>query len=500
MDYMIKLKFIVIIVFVMTSLKLNSGIVNEQEIERLSRAYGYIIGQDYHLTLIEKEYPDLKIEVIKARLHFNSSFSKAKKIIESELERIFGDYFNDFKSEILNKSYNILDNLDLDKDYAIDFLHEVNLRAEGFIESPVFETLLTYEFIDDPSCELSNGFIYTYTTKNHPKSKGVTINAKLPLSWKQEESDRPNIINKFTSKNYNSIGIVQFMVKDIGLSDDYVVTNEGIYDIFEDNTIKQTIPKGSTFISSNRIVLDGLAGNQIIFKTTQTSLDIENTFQSVHFVTIYESKIIFLQCSVYSIEEKQLDDTFNKFLPLFRKIANSLVFPDQYNQTTNTEKKQLKKTDNTFEQNTINHIPLEKLGNIQIAVTREPTNGLTEEHFKDPEIVKIIEEMSIEKLLEKSKQVYLNQGGTEEFDFTDFSINSDSWNLTIDDKNFVIVKINFEDLIQLITIIGIKNDVFIKISGIRNGSLPIPHSYGPCAKKMEEVFEINIPKLNPVIK
>ncbi|MCK4664801.1 MAG: hypothetical protein KAT68_18160 [Bacteroidales bacterium] len=133
-------------------------------------------------------------------------------------------------------------------------------------------------------------------------------------------------------------------------------------------------------------------------------------------------------------------------------------------------------------------------GDIQIAITREPTNGLTEEHFEDPEVIKIIEDMVTERIVERSKQAYHNQGGTEEFDV---SINSESWCLTIDGKNFVIVKVNIEDLFQGTIIMGIKNDVFIKISGVRTGSIPVPHSYGPCAVKMEEIFGIKFPKLKP---
>jgi hypothetical protein len=131
---------------------------------------------------------------------------------------------------------------------------------------------------------------------------------------------------------------------------------------------------------------------------------------------------------------------------------------------------------------------------VQIAITREPTNGLTEEHFENPDVITAIEETVVEGILERSKQVYYNQGGTEKFDAT---FDSESWCLTIDGKNFVIVKISIKDLIQSTIIMGIQNDVFIKISGIRKGSDPVPHSYGPCAVKMEEIFGIKFPKLNP---
>jgi len=499
MNYFIKLKFIIVIVFAMFSIELYS-VINESEIEVVSRTYGYIMGQEYYLTKIENEYPELKLEVIRVRLNFNSSFGRAKIIIENELETIFRDYFNTFKSETLNQISKMLEDIHFDKNYAIDFLKEVNSRAEGYIESPVLETLLTYQFIDNPSKEFSAGFLNSYSTKGHPKTKDIIINAKLPLSWKQEEAERPNIVQKFVSNNGKGLETILFMVKDLGLPNDYIETKEELNDFFTESELKQMIPEGSNFISAKRIVLDGLVGGQVIFKTTQERLDFSITMKSVHFITIYEGKIIFLQCWVYSVSDDNLNDRFNLFLPLFRKVANSLVFPNQYIEKNNIEAKRDNNSENSVDVTTKNNVSEKINDEIKIAVTREPTNGLTEDHFKDPEVVKIIEDMSIEKILERSKQAYLNQGGTEGFDVSDFSINSDSWCLTIDGKNFVIVKINFEDLIQLTTIIGIKNDVFIKISGIRSGSRPIPHSYGPCAIKMEEVFGIKFPILNPLNK
>jgi hypothetical protein len=499
MNYFIKLKFIIVIVFAMYSIELYS-VINESEIEVVNRTYGYIMGQEYNLTKIENEYPELKIEVIRARLNFNSSFGRAKKIIESELETIFGDYFNTLNSEALNQISKMVEGIDFDKNYAIDFLQEVNSRAEGYIESPVLETLLTYQFIDNPSEEFSRGFLNSYTTKGHQKSKGITIKAKVPLSWKQEEAERPNIVQKFISNNGKGLEVFLFMVKDLGLPEDYIITKEELNEFFTVNELKQMIPENSDFVSAQKIYLDGQVGGQIIFSSTIKRLDFSIGLKSIHYITIVEGKMFFLQCMISSYNNQDLSDRFNLFLPLFKKVANSLVFPDQYIKKNIIEAKRNNNSENSVDVITENNVSEIVNDEIKISVTREPTNGLTEEHFKDPEIVKIIEKISLEKIMDKIKQTYLDQNDTEGFDYTDYSINSDSWNLEIDGKNFVVMKINFEDLIQLITIIGIKNDVFIKISGIRNGSLPIPHSYGPCAKKMEEVFEINFPKLNPVNK
>jgi len=122
---------------------------------------------------------------------------------------------------------------------------------------------------------------------------------------------------------------------------------------------------------------------------------------------------------------------------------------------------------------------------ISVAVTWEPTNGLTEDHLKDPAALEIIEEISIEKLTKRCEQAYYAQGGTGKFEAI---FDTESWCVTVKNKNFAILRINYKDTIQLTSIMGIKDNMFVKISGLKTGDDLVPHSYGPCAEKMKEIF------------
>jgi hypothetical protein len=128
---------------------------------------------------------------------------------------------------------------------------------------------------------------------------------------------------------------------------------------------------------------------------------------------------------------------------------------------------------------------------IQILVTRENADGLSEKDFENPDIVEIIEYMITEKILLRAKQAFINQGVADD---TDVSISSESWCLTLKNRNFIVVKVNLENIVQSTIIIGIIDDVLIKITGNRTGSLPVPHSYGPCADKAEEIFGVKFSK------
>ena len=128
---------------------------------------------------------------------------------------------------------------------------------------------------------------------------------------------------------------------------------------------------------------------------------------------------------------------------------------------------------------------------IQVAVTYEETSGLTEQHLKDPDVLKAIEEITAEKMEERSKQAYYAQGGSGDFDV---SFDSESWCMTIDGRNFAVVRAGYKNVIQSTSIMGIQNNAFVKISGFRMGEKIVPHSYGSCAEKAEEIFGVKFIK------
>lgn len=127
-------------------------------------------------------------------------------------------------------------------------------------------------------------------------------------------------------------------------------------------------------------------------------------------------------------------------------------------------------------------------GKILVSVTREETNDLTERHLGMPTAAKVIEDKLVDKLKERTEQAYRADGGRGKYPGT---IESQAWSVTVKGKNFVIVKINASGTFQMTSIMGIKNDVFVKVSCAREGIDPVPHSYGACADKMKETFGVS---------
>lgn len=315
-------------------LKIDSIGVNivkskSQEINKLSRTFGYLKSQEYSLDLIRQTFPELEKEVLKSELEFEISFKNASTRIDKRLRVVLGSEFQTFESQ-LSDQLKLLISSNITKEIALQFIQEVRNRAKGNIESPVLETLLTYQFIEAPENEFLRRFIQTYSTQNHPKSKGVTINYKLPNSWEEQEGDRPNIIKKYISENGDGKEIVMLMVKDLELSSEDELSQSELYDFFSESSLKELVPENNEFISAKNIILDNYTGGQIIYRSIHKRLDLTFDFQSIQYITIYNGKVIYLNCMVYAKSPEELSERFELFYPLFRQMANSLILIDQY--------------------------------------------------------------------------------------------------------------------------------------------------------------------------
>lgn len=131
---------------------------------------------------------------------------------------------------------------------------------------------------------------------------------------------------------------------------------------------------------------------------------------------------------------------------------------------------------------------------INVFMTRESTNGITEKHLKDPNAIKTLESLLVKQWLDESEKAFYSQGGKGKFKISADLIDSKSWSITVDGKNFAIIRMSFRKKIQMTSIIGIKNDVFIKITGVREGENPVPITYGPFSDKVKDVFGVKLLK------
>ncbi len=298
----------------------------------LGRAYGYYTGQKFSIERIKQLYPALAGEAAKAQARFDVVFKASYDNIGKELKAGLGPRWDAYEKQLSDQLTTSL--ASLDQAAAENFIREVGLRAKGQIESPVLETLLTYnpEFQNDPAKEFLSGFTQIYRTKDHPKAKGVDFQIQYPRSWRAKEGLRPNVIQLITSQNGRGFENTALMVKDIDLPRGYVVTEEELDDFFSPEEMRDMVPEEATFISAKPVVIDRHKGGMIVWEQIAQRVDRKVYTRNVQFVTLYKNKMLFLQCMVGSVSDDpaSLRATFEKYEPLFKLIANSFVIQDQY--------------------------------------------------------------------------------------------------------------------------------------------------------------------------
>ena len=325
------------IVFLFLVLAANTQTVVAQTIEDplykdLSRTLGFVMGQRFTLNIIKTEYPNLALLVQVAESEFESSFSNAEKNISYALQEMLEEEYPEFLETLEKQGSALISSQQFNQEVATNFIAEVELRARGEIPSPILETLLIYQFIDWPMEEFTLGYNRVFRTKNHPKAKNVDFQVRYPISWRPEEGERPNIIQKFTSENGRGLEGFSLMVMDIPLPPDYTITEQDLDDFFVESELKGMVPEGGKFISAKPIVLDKHKGAMILCDSTVQRVDMTITTRILMFITIYEKKMIWINCFVSALpgEESELQERFNRFEPLFKMIANSFIIQEQY--------------------------------------------------------------------------------------------------------------------------------------------------------------------------
>jgi len=296
----------------------------KSEYNLLKRVYGYLYAQQFELSTIKELFPQLADDVNKAEFDFNIAFGVSKTNIEKKLKDLLGKDYEAYIANIRNIDIYI-DKENMTIESASSFIKEIKERANGAIESPILETLLTYQYMEKPANEFLSGFYYTFSTEEHPKSKGINLEIKIPKSWLKQEGDRDNIVQKFISNNGTGTELILIMIKDIPGTGDNILSEDEIERYFDEDEHRKFLPQGSRYISSKNIMIDRNQGVQISFEQKVTRLDMDILMQSINYITIVKNKLIYVQCLVSEDEKEGLSSHFDRFTHLFRLIANSIV-------------------------------------------------------------------------------------------------------------------------------------------------------------------------------
>ncbi|MBL7203189.1 MAG: tetratricopeptide repeat protein [Desulfobacteraceae bacterium] len=326
--------------------------VDTKVLKHLNQTYGFLLGQKFTLTRIQREIPELSDQAARAQSKFNVLFASAGKNLEKTLAELFGDSWPELKGKIQRQIRDLLSKSNLTQKGAINFIELVNKRGNGQIETPFLQTLLMCDpqFQQNPVREVGTGFKQTFRTQEHPKAKGLDFQIEYPRSWSAREGRRPNVIQFFKSSYGKGFVSASIMTKDMLLEIGDELTSQELSHLntlsgakeiasqaFSDSNLKKMAHSMGMSnvrdIGTKKIVLDRWPGAMLDFVGEQQRLNFTVTMYNKIYLAIYKKYMLFLQCMVGkrpSDDEAAFKKRIAKYSSLFHWMANSLVIHSQY--------------------------------------------------------------------------------------------------------------------------------------------------------------------------
>jgi hypothetical protein len=303
--------------------------------KQLCQAYGFVLGQESTLELIEKKFPDLTTATKEAWFAFNSTaLGECVKGVEDELSKDLGEKWPEYKKMMADQMSDLTNKQEFTRQQASEFLAEVRKRAKGNIPESIRMSLLSAHprYSKSPGLEIADGWKQTFRTKGHAKAKGVDVSISLPASWSKREGNRPNIVQVFHSGAGHGPIMCNLIIGTLPLPAGYKPTSAELKEYFQPAELRARLPEGASFIDAKEIVLEGSPAGMLVFDQTGQRLDIKFKMRMTQFEIIHGTSMVGLQFAIADIpgSASSLDDLQKQFLPTFKMIANSYVCNDRY--------------------------------------------------------------------------------------------------------------------------------------------------------------------------
>ncbi|MCB0459861.1 MAG: hypothetical protein KDC74_07590 [Flavobacteriaceae bacterium] len=282
---------------------------NNDEYVALCKAFGFLHGQQSTINFIKENYPELKTKAEEANIQFDSKFGLAMSNIDTQIKKLLGDkfdYFVNSYNQQISEGFKSVNKNSIQN--ASFFIEEINNRSNGYIQTPIFENILHYQYKDNPEGEFAKNYVNSYEINVISNDKKATYSLIMPKSWK-EIATKFSQSKKFKSRMGYGNEIVTVFFSDI--------EGEKPSIALENNTKTQKI-----------------GNHQFIIKTSvevDPSIDSKLKKGQLTYSTTIKRLNINMYCHIYDKSEQELYIRMEKFKPLFESIASSLnvVYTDE---------------------------------------------------------------------------------------------------------------------------------------------------------------------------
>lgn len=189
--------------------------------------------------------------------------------------------------------------------------------------------IYSQNLISDAVKEMLDGKVTKFATKGHSKSKGAVFTIKIPASWVAKEGERPNILQKFESKNDNLLAMVMIITKSV--PDDEPLTAADINETFSPSSLKELLPEDAKFISAQSTKIEGVPAGLIEYSARAERAGQSFESQTLTLYFFQGRTLVGVQFMLGGQKGGEvLRSQFIAYRPLFTMIMNSIVFDDMW--------------------------------------------------------------------------------------------------------------------------------------------------------------------------
>ena len=303
---------------------------NPTSVKGIAQAYGFVLGQEYSLSRIAKEFPELTGGVELARTQFGSTFPDIKTMLETQLKKAMGEkLFQKLSTNLRTKLRETLGRQQITSDIAANFLEQVKARSKGGIESPILEYLLAVTYTANPVGEFADGFRQRYQTDGTGKSQGIKINLQLPMSWAGKDGERPHIVQEWASENGTGL---EMIILDIRDGPGYNLTKKVMEEFVRSGEVKGAAPDGSTYVASGNFSLENQTGYWLQYAMASERAGTKMYVDALMYQFFFRGKAIGIMCQAGGPENEKpkVNEAFKRIRPLCQQVLNSVVLPQAY--------------------------------------------------------------------------------------------------------------------------------------------------------------------------
>lgn len=191
---------------------------------------------------------------------------------------------------------------------------------------------LAWAALAAPESVFATGQISVFSSREHPKAKGVALRIEYPASWRGIEGRHPNVVQNLVSDGGRGLEMCVITIKSIPPGEP--VTTAEIDELLSPSGLRATVPQGAAFRSGKRTKINALPASMVRWAGSFENAGVTMRQETLHVSVVCPRHVISLTFSVgrnaAGHDEAEVLAVFARFEKLFQLMANSVVVEDQW--------------------------------------------------------------------------------------------------------------------------------------------------------------------------